>query len=160
MEDKKQKTEKTVYRPSPAYAVGYGRPPQTSRFKKGRSGNPKGRPKTDTRIGTFLRHALAEEVRVTESGETSLQTREAAMLLTLWQRAVQGNASAARQIIQLLEKFGMLEDVSDRPRTGVVAVRHPWQGLPVEEIRRKWKELDEAAARAAQEKQGGSHEQQ
>lgn len=27
------------------YAVGYGKPPQPSQFKKGRSGNPKGRPK-------------------------------------------------------------------------------------------------------------------
>jgi hypothetical protein len=29
----------------PGYAVGYGKPPADSRFKPGRSGNPKGRPK-------------------------------------------------------------------------------------------------------------------
>ena len=27
------------------YEVGYGKPPEASKFKKGKSGNPKGRPK-------------------------------------------------------------------------------------------------------------------
>ncbi|MFZ3585531.1 DUF5681 domain-containing protein, partial [Loktanella sp. DJP18] len=27
------------------YSVGYAKPPESSRFKKGKSGNPKGRPK-------------------------------------------------------------------------------------------------------------------
>jgi hypothetical protein len=29
----------------PGYEVGYGKPPQSTQFKKGKSGNPKGRPK-------------------------------------------------------------------------------------------------------------------
>lgn len=32
-------------KPGPSYTVGYGRPPVETRFKPGRSGNPKGRPK-------------------------------------------------------------------------------------------------------------------
>ena len=31
--------------PSGNYAVGYGRPPSHSRFRKGVSGNPRGRPR-------------------------------------------------------------------------------------------------------------------
>ncbi|MBX3531900.1 MAG: hypothetical protein KF849_14925 [Rhizobiaceae bacterium] len=31
--------------PSPGYEVGYTRPPEATRFQKGKSGNPKGRPK-------------------------------------------------------------------------------------------------------------------
>ena len=42
----------------PDYAVGYGKPPQHSRFKPGRSGNPKGRPKGQpTASETFMREA-------------------------------------------------------------------------------------------------------
>jgi hypothetical protein len=32
-------------KPDRSYAVGYGKPPEASRFKKGKSGNPKGRPR-------------------------------------------------------------------------------------------------------------------
>jgi hypothetical protein len=35
----------TAKKPTDAYEVGYGKPPVTTRFQKGRSGNPKGRRK-------------------------------------------------------------------------------------------------------------------
>ncbi len=51
------------------YAVGYGKPPKGSRFKKGRSGNPKGRPKTHRNFKTDFTTALKAPVRVTEDGK-------------------------------------------------------------------------------------------
>ncbi len=35
--------------PPPSYEVGYGRPPAQHRFRKGASGNPRGRTRSDTR---------------------------------------------------------------------------------------------------------------
>ena len=43
------------------YAVGYGKPPKHTRFKKGRSGNPRGRPRGAKNLSTLLFGALNEQ---------------------------------------------------------------------------------------------------
>lgn len=43
--------------------VGYGRPPQRSRFKKGKSGNPKGRPRKAAQMPAWARLETEEAVR-------------------------------------------------------------------------------------------------
>ena len=45
-------------KPTDAYEVGYGKPPRHTRFPKGRSGNPKGRPPRSKNIGALLTRAL------------------------------------------------------------------------------------------------------
>lgn len=43
--------------------VGYGRPPQRSRFKKGKSGNPKGRPRKAAQVPAWARLETEEAIR-------------------------------------------------------------------------------------------------
>src|SRR5689334_24983502 len=50
------------------YEVGYGRPPRHTRFAKGQSGNPRGRPCGAKNFTTLLEEALNEPVTVTENG--------------------------------------------------------------------------------------------
>jgi hypothetical protein len=51
------------------YEVGYGKPPPNSRFTKGQSGNPRGRPPGAKNLRTLLNEALNERVSVTENGK-------------------------------------------------------------------------------------------
>ena len=49
--------------------AGYGKPPRHSRFKKGQSGNPKGRPRGSRNFSTDLKATLEELIRVTHHGK-------------------------------------------------------------------------------------------
>src|SRR5690348_17195475 len=49
------------------YEVGYGKPPLHTRFKQGRSGNPRGRSRDGKNLSTLLNEALNEPVVVTEN---------------------------------------------------------------------------------------------
>ena len=51
------------------YKVGYKKPPLHTRFKKGQSGNPRGRPKGSKNFSTLLAEALNEPVIVAEDGK-------------------------------------------------------------------------------------------
>jgi hypothetical protein len=50
------------------FEAGYGKPPRHTRFKKGQSGNPRGRPKGSKNLTTLLTEALNEPVIVAENG--------------------------------------------------------------------------------------------
>ena len=62
-----------------AYEVGYGKPPRHTRFIKGQSGNPRGRPPGAKNLKALLSEALNETVIVTENGGCRKVTKRQAV---------------------------------------------------------------------------------
>ncbi len=54
------------------YSVGWGKPPRDTRFKKGQSGNPKGRPKGSKNFATVLAKILKTRVPANVNGRRCL----------------------------------------------------------------------------------------
>jgi hypothetical protein len=53
------------------YEVGFAKPPQGTQFRKGRSGNPNGRPKGAKSIANILAKMGRERVRITTNGSST-----------------------------------------------------------------------------------------
>ncbi|MBX3531901.1 MAG: hypothetical protein KF849_14930 [Rhizobiaceae bacterium] len=88
-----------------SYDVGYGRPPRATRFRKGRSGNPKSRPKGSRSAKSLLEQALAAPVSISEGGTTRVIEQRMALFKSLVARAIKGDARAAALVVRLMEQL-------------------------------------------------------
>ena len=83
----------------------YGKPPRHSQFKKGKSGNPKGRPKGSRNFATDLKETLEKPVRVTDHGKSKTVSTQHAALLRLREKALSGDARALDLLIDLARHY-------------------------------------------------------
>ncbi len=83
------------------YDVGYGRPPKHTQFKKGQSGNPKGRKKGARGLKTDLRAELNERIEITENGKTVKLTKQQLMVKQLAAKAIKGDVRAIGKLADL-----------------------------------------------------------
>lgn len=72
--------------------VGYMNPPEHTRFKKGKSGNPRGRPRKREDLNTILQRGLNRKVRVKDN-DRKLPIRDA-LIWKLRELALQGDKQA------------------------------------------------------------------
>jgi hypothetical protein len=81
--------------------VGYGKPPRSSQFKPGKSGNPKGRPKGSLNLATDLAEELSEKITVREDGHARRVSKQRALIKSLMAKALQGDVRANATILAL-----------------------------------------------------------
>jgi hypothetical protein len=80
------------------YEVGRGKPPRHTRFRKGQSGNPKGRPRDSGNAYSVLAQELKKKVTVVVDG----QRKRITLLKAAMRQLVHGAASGKLRNIQLL----------------------------------------------------------
>jgi hypothetical protein len=83
------------------HKVGYGHPPESTRFKKGQSGNPQGRPKGSLNLFTLLVRTLREKVIITENGKRKTVTKFHAVIKQLVNKAASGDLRALHELLIL-----------------------------------------------------------
>jgi hypothetical protein len=84
------------------YEVGYGKPPRHTRFKRGQSGNPRGRPKGSKNLPTLLSEALNEPVVVAESGGRRKITMRQAIIKQLVKRSATADMRAMKILLDMV----------------------------------------------------------
>ena len=76
--------------------VGYGSPPEHTRWVKGQSGNPRGRPRGKVSFASDLAAELSETIQVSEGGKPKRITKQRALLKSLVTSGIKGDVRAAQ----------------------------------------------------------------
>ena len=126
------------------YEVGYGKPPQHTRFRPGASGNPKGRPKGVNNLATDIKNALASKITVRSGGKGRVVSTQEAGIMVLKEKALKGDQRALDTLLNLAGKYNneLMHDVGSEV------------SADDEEILRAWEEEVRASAAAPKGKKG------
>ena len=104
----KQKRKSTSKRPrnfatNATYTVGYGKPPKSTRIRKGISGNPSGRPKKSHQpfdFGLVLDKIENEEMTVVDKGKRKSMRKAEIYFRQLFTKRVEGHLPTAQLLVR------------------------------------------------------------
>src|SRR5258707_2092236 len=97
------------------YVVGYGKPPLHTRFQKGRSGNPNGRPRGRKNMSTLLSDALNGSVIVVENGRRKKITKREAIVTQLVNKSASADLKGTQIVLAMLANVESQADGSVDP---------------------------------------------
>jgi hypothetical protein len=89
--------------------VGYKRPPVKSRFRKGQSGNPRGRRKGQRNMGPVLAEVLRQTVTVKQEGKSQRMSKGEALIQMLLSKALNGDGRTIKAMLDLAQKIARID---------------------------------------------------
>jgi hypothetical protein len=100
------------------YKVGYGKPPKSTQFQPGRSGNAKGRPKGSRSLATLIGEELDKPITARMGGRIVTMSRRLAMVRRFIEKGMQGDHRAFAVLIKL-DPAGLASDASAATNAGL-----------------------------------------
>jgi hypothetical protein len=88
----------------PDAMVGYRRPPIHTQFKRGQSGNPKGRPKAKLNVAPLMKRIFTEQVTFREGDRVRKMSKFEAMHYSQIHKAIKGDSKAFSTLVGLVEE--------------------------------------------------------
>ena len=91
--------------------VGYGKPPKHTRFKKGQSGNPRGRPKRNQcrDSSSLMNEILDEPAIINVDGRPVKSTKRKALLRMVLKQATEGKPGPLKAVLELMNSDNDVE---------------------------------------------------
>jgi Family of unknown function (DUF5681) len=90
--------------------VGYKRPPVKNQFRKGQSGNPRGRWRGQRNLPAVLAEVLDQTVPVKQGNKSERMRKGEALIKMLMRMAHQGERRAINALLNITEKIGRIEN--------------------------------------------------
>lgn len=111
------------------YGVGYKKPPIETQFKKGQSGNPKGRPRKkdatklaeQTMLDELILQEAAKLITIREGEQTSQITLTQAILKSISKKALEGHVHAQKYMLDAISQS------NERKRADINQENEKWQ---------------------------------
>lgn len=116
-------------------ASGFMNPPKHTQFQKGKSGNPRGRPRKRKDINTILQQVLDRKVR-TRDGDRQMPIRDA-LIWKLRDLALQGDKQALALQRRIMDQAGLGHNNADNPEEVRERVLKAFENMGVKVVREK-----------------------
>ena len=119
------------------YEVGYGKPPKSGQFKKGKSGNQNGRPKNSKNLASIVLRESRQPVQVKGPDGTRMVTKAEAAVMQLGNKSAQGELRATREFLPLIQWSEEAVSAESAPR-----VVHELDQRVMQSLRRRMERLN------------------
>ena len=118
------------------YEVGYGKPPKSGQFAKGKSGNPKGRPKGSKNLASIVLQESRKPVQMKGPRGSRKVTKLEATVIQMVNQSAQGEPRARREHLPMVERAEEAINAESAPLTV-----HELDQRVMESLRRRMQEM-------------------